>query len=175
LTVTDGGCSSTDQVIVSVTPTPIADAGPPVTICEGESTLLSASGGTQNNQYTWSTGQNGQNISVSPSSTTTYTVTVNINGCMDSDDVEVEVTPAPDVDAGSPVTICAGDDVTLMATGSGGTYQWSNGASGDEITVSPNVTTTYTVTLTNNGCQATDQIEVEVTNVTACFFRSNHL
>jgi len=167
LTVTDGGCSSTDQVVVNVNATPIADAGPPVTICEGESTSLSASGGTQNNQYTWSTGQNGPNISVSPSSTTTYTVTVTINGCSDSDDVEVIVEPAPTVDAGPSVTICPGESVTLTATGSGGTYQWSNGGSGDEITVSPNVTTTYTVTLTDNGCQATDQVEVEVTNVNA--------
>jgi subtilisin-like proprotein convertase family protein len=136
LTVTDSGCTSTDQVIVSVTLTPVADAGLPVTICEGESITLSASGGTQNNQYTWSTGQNGPNITVSPTSTTTYTVTVNINGCMDSDDVEVTVEPSPDVDAGLPVSICAGEDVTLTATGSGGTYQWSNGASGDEIIVS---------------------------------------
>lgn len=167
LTVTDGACSSTDQVVVTVNPNPIADAGPPQTICEGESTQLSATGGTNNNQYTWSTGQGGAVVTVSPTSTTTYTVTININGCIDTDDVEVTVGPAPDVDAGSTVTICQGEDVTLTATGSGGTYQWSTGASGDEITVSPLVTTIYTVTLTDNGCQATDQVEVEVNNVTA--------
>jgi hypothetical protein len=125
LTVTDGACSSTDQVVVTVNPNPIADAGLPQTICEGESTQLSATGGTNNNQYTWSTGQGGANISVSPTSTTTYTVTISINGCTDSDDVEVTVEPAPDVDAGPPVTICQGESVTLTATGSGGTYQWS--------------------------------------------------
>jgi len=167
LTVTDGACSSTDQVVVTVTPLPVAEAGPPQTICEGESASLQASGGTQNIQYTWSTGQNQQNITVSPASTTTYTVTVNINGCIDSDDVEVTVVPSPDVDAGQDVTICPGENITLTAIGSGGAYQWSNGASGDQTTVSPNVTTTYTVSLTDNGCQSTDQVVVEVVNISA--------
>ena len=119
LTVSEGSCSSTDQVIVTVVPEPIADAGPDIEICDGESTLLEASGGIQNNDYTWSTGQTGSDILVSPISTTIYTVTVDIDGCIDEDDVLVTVLDAPDVDAGPPEEICLGESVTLIATGSG--------------------------------------------------------
>ena len=167
LTVTDGGCSDTDQVVVTVTPTPNANAGADVAICEGGSATLTASGGTQNNHYLWSTGQTGSTIVVNPASTTTYTVTVTVNGCSDSDDVLVTVNEVPTVNAGPDVQICAGESTTLTASGSDGTYQWSTGQSGAQITVSPNTTTTYTVTATENGCTATDQVVVTVGEITA--------
>ncbi len=52
--------------------------------------------------------------------------------------------PIPVVTVESP-TICAGDSVTLIASGAS-TYRWSNGATGRSITVSPALTTTYGVT-----------------------------
>ncbi len=54
------------------------------------------------------------------------------------------IEPIPVVTVDSP-TICAGDSVTLIASGAS-TYRWSNGAAGSSITVSPGVTTTYSVT-----------------------------
>ena len=56
LTVTDGACSSTDQVVVTVNPIPNANAGVDQEICDGESTQLSATGGVNNNNYLWNTG-----------------------------------------------------------------------------------------------------------------------
>ncbi len=45
-------------------------------------------------------------------------------------------------------------------------YQWSNGDSGETITVCPTETTTYTVTITDaEGCVATDDVTVEVVDV----------
>lgn len=167
LTVTDSGCSDTDQVVVTVTPLPNADAGPSIAICDGQSTTLTASGGTLPNHYSWSTGQTGSSINVTPANTTTYTVTVTVNGCTDTDDVTVTVNEAPTVDAGPNVQICEGESTDLTATGSGGTYQWSTGQTGPVISVSPSVTTTYTVTATENGCTATDNVTVNVGNITA--------
>ncbi len=167
LTITDGGCTGTDQVVVTVSPMPVADAGLPVEICDDQSGTLTATGGTQNNQYAWSTGQNGATITVSPNTTTTYTVTVSINGCTDTDDVEVTVNPSPSVDAGPNVQICQGESADLSADGSGGTYLWNTGQSGPDITVSPVITTTYTVTVTDNGCTASDQVTVTVGNINA--------
>ncbi len=167
LTITDGGCTATDQVTVTVTPAPIVDAGLPETICAGETTTLTATGGTQNNQYFWSTGQNNQTIVVSPAVTTTYMVTVSINGCIGTDEVEITVEPLPIVDAGPTISICAGESATLTANGSGGTYVWSTGQTGDEIIVTPGITTTYTVTVTDNGCSSSDQVTVQVVDVTA--------
>ena len=62
------------------------------------------------------------------------------------------IPPPPTVTVNS-VSVCSGQSVTLTATPStaGGTYLWSNGATTPTITVTPNVTTSYSVTYTNNG------------------------
>ncbi len=49
-----------------------ASAGSDISICDGESTTLTASGGTT---YLWSNGETTASITVSPTETTTYTVT----------------------------------------------------------------------------------------------------
>ncbi|WP_299555829.1 sulfatase-like hydrolase/transferase [Seonamhaeicola sp.] len=158
VTVTTNGCSSNDDVIVTVNAIPVANAGADVTICEGDTTTLTASGG---DTYLWSTGATTASIDVSPTLTTTYTVTVTTNGCSANDDVEVTVNAAPTADAGPDVAICEGDTTTLTASG-GGTYLWSTGATTASINVSPGVTTTYTVTVTNNGCSSNDDVIVTV-------------
>jgi hypothetical protein len=66
----------------------------------------------------------------------------------------------------------AASQTTLTAMPSGGTmpysYAWSNGATTQSITVSPNATTTYTVTLTDAvGCTSTASTLVESVNI-AC-------
>jgi hypothetical protein len=153
--------SASDSVTVYVNPKPTADAGSNVSICEGDSTVLTASGG---DFYAWSTGETTQSISVSPNVTTSYTVTVTQNGCSDSDNVLVVVNPLPNANAGPDVTITNGNNTTLTATG-GGTYLWSTGETTQSITVSPNVTTTYSVIVTSIvGCQATDEVTVTVVN-----------
>lgn len=146
--VTQNGCSSNDSVDVIVNPTPIADAGVDVSICEGESTTLVASGG---DTYLWSTGATTASINVSPGSTTTYSVTATSNGCSSNDSVDVTVNAIPTANAGADVTICDGDSTTLTATG-GDAYLWSTGATTESINVSPTSTTTYSVTATQNGC-----------------------
>jgi gliding motility-associated-like protein len=160
VTATNNGCTGTATVPVNVDPslTATATAGP-MTICEGQSSTLSATGG---GTYAWSTGQSGSPIMVSPSGTTTYTVTVTNNGCTGTADVTVNVTPPPSATAtANPPTICAGQAGTLTATG-GGTYLWSDGQIGASVTVMPSSTTSYTVTVTNNGCTATATVTVNV-------------
>ncbi|MBK8615139.1 MAG: gliding motility-associated C-terminal domain-containing protein [Flavobacteriales bacterium] len=68
-------------------------AGPDVTLGEGGSAQLQATGGTT---YTWTptSGLSGSNIPdpiAQPEETTTYTVTTQLNGCTYSDQVIVEV------------------------------------------------------------------------------------
>jgi len=95
VTVTDNnGCTESYSAPVIMNPLPLADAGPDVTITQGNSTNLtaSASGGTPSYSFTWSTGGQTAQINVYPSASTTYTVTVtDINGCSDSDEVYVQV------------------------------------------------------------------------------------
>lgn len=64
--------------------------------------------------------------------------------------------------------ICQGASATLNATG-GQTYAWNTGATTANITVSPTVNTTYTVTVTDaNGCTDAEQTLIQVVECLAC-------
>lgn len=138
VTVSDTyGCKASDDILISVNPTPIADAGPDVTICAGQSTTLAASGGaTTTCYYFWNpgTGTSQQNIIVNPISTTIYTVTV-VNmyggvGCQSSDQVTVTVIPTPESNFAitnycqTQVTF---DDLSISNDPSNLTYTWDFG------------------------------------------------
>ena len=103
-----------------------------------------------------------QTIVVTPSATTAYTVTVmDASGCSDTDEVVVFVDDIS-ADAGIDQSICGDESVTLTASG-GVSYQWSNGETSQSITVSPDETTNYTVTVVGiNGCSDTDEVMVTV-------------
>lgn len=86
-----------------------------------------------------------------------------------------------EVDAGGNVSVCAGSTVslggnpTIVAAGNGASVTWDNGlGNGLNPTVSPNSTTTYIVTLTDNdGCQTTDEVTVSVFNPPVADFSFN--
>ncbi len=96
---------------------------------------------------------------------TSYTVIgTDINGCQNSDQVNVTVNALPTIGAGSDITVCQNDPVSLSGSG-GVTYTWDNGVS-DGISFVPAITNTYTVIGTDaNGCQNSDQVDVNVNNL----------
>lgn len=144
----------------------VANAGPDVDLCEGDSTVLTATGGTS---YVWNTGETTASITVSPNVTTTYTVTVSDGTGTATDSVTVTVNALPIANAGADVTIDQGNATTLTATG-GGTYLWSTGATTASITVSPTSTTIYTVTVSQNGCSTVDDVQVTVNATGGCTY-----
>jgi len=169
-TVTDNnGCKGRSDVAVTVNGLPIVEAGEDRVICQGKSATLvaSASGGTPAYTFTWSDGFVGAQNTVLPVATTIYYVTVtDASNCIGVDSVTVVVNPNPTASAGSDQEICNGETAILVASATGGTggytYQWSNGVSGSGNPVAPEVTTTYSVTVTDSkGC--TDIAAVTVT------------
>ncbi|MFL5762847.1 MAG: gliding motility-associated C-terminal domain-containing protein [Bacteroidia bacterium] len=83
------GCMDTTSVSIAATMGPNANAGPDVTIINGTSAMLTATGG---GTYLWSTGETTNTIYVSPSEQTVYCVTVTDNGgCNDTACVKVSV------------------------------------------------------------------------------------
>jgi hypothetical protein len=75
----------------------VSIANQPSPICSGETTTLSAVGGSE---YTWSPNiglsvTTGSSVEASPLTSTTYQVTSEINGCLSSASVEVVVKPTP--------------------------------------------------------------------------------
>ncbi|WP_312076582.1 choice-of-anchor L domain-containing protein [Chryseobacterium sp.] len=161
-------CTFSANVTVTsntVAPTTTVTATVPQ-ICPGESVTLTASGGAT---YNW-TGLSGtgNTQTVSPTVTTSYTVTaVGANGCVSTQPatITIIVGPPTPVIAASKSKICAGESVTLTASG-GVTYNWGTlPGNGNTQVVSPTTTTTYQViALGGNGCTtnipATVTIEV---------------
>jgi len=179
VTVTDSsGCADTAVAIITEPPLLTVLLSSPSIICIGQSTTITTTvtGGTSPYIYSWNTGATTNSITVNPTSTTSYTVTVtDANGCITGPISEtVTVNPALTVTTLPAKSACMGDSVTLGATATGGdgtyTYTWSPGAqTGASITVSPTVTTTYTVMLTD-GCgspaaSATETVTINPTPV----------
>ncbi|WP_299362287.1 Ig-like domain-containing protein [Winogradskyella sp.] len=159
VTSSNGNCEDQEQVTVTIIPEVIANAGEDVTICNGETVILSASGGFT---YFWNTGETTAEILVSPSVTTTYSVTVEDDyGYTDTDSVTVNVTQMPLLTLTDDVMIVEGGSIDLVVSGAE-TYLWSTGETSSSITVNPIVTTTYTVTGTNGNCSVQAQVTVTV-------------
>src|SRR5690606_28487580 len=103
-----------------------------ITVCSGSSPTLSATG--PGGLYQWFAAPTGGNpIITSPDFTTppltssaTYYVQTNISGCI-SERVPVRITvnPIPPLPEVEPQTICAGNTVTLTASGpAGSSFTW---------------------------------------------------
>ncbi|MCO5261327.1 MAG: choice-of-anchor L domain-containing protein [Lentimicrobium sp.] len=177
LTVTNasGQCASTDQVIVTVNPSPVITVNPAeIEVCRGTEVTITASGAAS---YVWNPGgATSVSITVNPVSNTSYTVTgTAANGCTGtaSSLVIVKATPG-NVNAGADASIglCETHQLQGSATGSGTLlYTWtpSTGLSNANIanpvfTPSTSGTYTFTLTVTNqaSGCSVSDEMSIEV-------------
>jgi len=125
----------------------------PIVIGQGDSSFCNqvpvlvahASGGVPSYGYSWQPGNGGAaTYTVGPlTQTTVFTLTVN-DACNMATIKTFSVNVTPTVSVAS-VSICAGEAVALNATGAS-SYTWSTGATTNPVTVSPPVTTNYTVT-----------------------------
>lgn len=90
---TMNGCSSIDTILIQVRPIPNVFAGNDLTICEGETVLLTGSGGTT---YNWSNPVTNGVAFLPPVGTNYYSVTSsNSYGCFDSDTIQIIVKANP--------------------------------------------------------------------------------
>lgn len=191
----------TDAVLVNVKPTPIANITTQDTlICQGDAKQLIATysfttaAGTPI-IYQWTPNVNISdpyisNPVVTPTQTTVYTVEISVaGGCSTTDAVKVEVVPQIVADITADKNpICGGETTMLHAATSGGnggtpTYSWypASGltdSTSQSISVSPDVTTTYYLTISESVCSGTDSLQLVInpqptadvyaTNLTGC-------
>ena len=152
------GCFNTDQMLVTVNPLPVIDAGIDQTICINDAVTLSGSGAAT---YVWDNSVT-DGITFNPTVTAIYTVSgTDANGCVNTDQVLVIVNPLPVVNAGIDQTICINDPVSLSGSGAV-SYVWDNSVV-DGTAFNPTSTITYKVTGTDaNGCVNTDLVTVIV-------------
>ena len=170
----NGSCpsasASTPVTVVATPATPSASSNP--IVCDG-GTLNLTTPTVASATYDWA-GPNGytsssQNPTITPVNTAdagNYTVSVTVNGCTSAlGTTAVTITPLPAVSIvnGASTAICINDSVTLTASGAT-SYVWNTTETSASITVQPTVQTIYTVTGTENGCDNTDQITVNINN-----------
>jgi gliding motility-associated-like protein len=158
-----GVCNAALTTSFVVVSNPVISISPPSSnICVGDSQPLSLSGASS---YTWLSVVPDLSI-VSPTSaivnpviTSFYPVFGSSQGCYsDVRNAVVLVSPIPSVSiAQAFYTVCAGEQLTLMATGNGLTYNWLPSSSvllngGSSAIVKPQVTTIFTVISSFNSC-----------------------
>ncbi|MBK7213043.1 MAG: hypothetical protein IPH88_07045 [Bacteroidales bacterium] len=162
--VSNNGCVGNVFKPVTISPSPIANAGNDKTIPFGLSTSLtgSASGGSGSFSYHWEpvallVDPNVANPTTAIlNETTDFTLTVTDleNGCQHSDIITVTIIGGPlgaQLSA-SPLAVCLGSSTIINAQVGGGSgtylYSWTSEPAGftstlEDITVQPYVTTTY--------------------------------
>ena len=163
VTVVDSnGCINKDSVTITINPLPNANAGSDVTLCPGESTMLTASGGVT---YSWSpsAGLNDTTsnpVYANPAFTTDYIVTVtDVNGCRNKDTVTVIRLDSTTATTSSTPTSCSANNGSGTVTPDGVnapyTYSWFPGG-GTTATVSDLAAGIYICTVTDAGGYAYD-------------------
>jgi hypothetical protein len=181
--ISDANCagSSTGSAAISITPAAMANAGPDQAMCPaGATTTFTLAGSAANGTAAWSvvsgpvsvTNPGALNSTVVFTGTGTATLRSTVtNDCgAATDDVVLTVSANPSAVITGPAEICDGVSATLDAGAGYSSYLWSNGATTQTITVSPNATTTYSVTVTSAaGCSgsATKTITVNPRPVVA--------
>lgn len=163
--VTQTGCTGTDQVVVTVIAPTAANAGTDQGMCLN-ATAINLTGTPSGGTWTGSTLVTSSGL-FTPSAVGTYTLTYTFGtgSCAATDQKIVTVHALPTVLVNDP-TICAGTQTTLTAAGSGGlspyTYAWTPSAglsatTGASVTTSPASASNITVTVSDaNSCTATD-------------------
>jgi len=100
----DCDITSSNSLDFVVHENPTADITGIFDICEGQTTALTATGGST---YLWSTNETTASITISPSADSDYTVTVtDMNLCTDETTVTVIVSDLPGINNPSPLTYC---------------------------------------------------------------------
>lgn len=169
---TSDGCVDVDEVEVAVHGTTLQStlSVSDTVICKGESVAMKLSVAGGSGQYTINWQINGVSqppidtqFTVTPTSPTLYLVTVSDGVNTQTHSVFIQVNNTPVANAGADILLPFGNNASLNATG-GGQYLWSTGETTANISVSPTLTTTYSVTVSNaEGCTDSDEITVTIT------------
>ncbi len=160
LTVTENGCTSTPTTVVIFNPTPLTlSTVIDDTKCFGDSSgaiNLTVTGATPPYTYIWNNGSTSEDIQNIPAGNYSVSVT-DSKGCTKIIGATVNQPPLLVTSITPNQYICIGQPAYLNITAVGGTspyhYYWDGQISSSSIVVYPEVTTTYTASVTDaNGC-----------------------
>jgi gliding motility-associated-like protein len=157
LIVGDGFCEAKDSAHYYLHFLPQVDLGNDTNFCRGENVLLDAAQPAGVNVL-WNTSQATNQITVNQVGL--CWANVSDQYCSIRDSIIIGQYPILDVDLGEDIKTCEGKLTTLTPTSSEpvSNFEWDNGITDSEITVSKSGT--YAVTINNGTCSASDEINV---------------
>lgn len=137
-------------------PAPVFNLGNDTTLCDAASITLNAGSGFTS--YAWNTGETSQTLLVTTPGV--YSVTaVHSSGCTRTD--AISIAAQNHANLGNDVSGCPGTSHVLNP-GTFDSYLWTGGSTAPTLSVSPSSTTTYSVTVSDDGCISSDIITVNV-------------
>jgi gliding motility-associated-like protein len=163
-------CQGTDNIVITIVPSPVVALGNDITLCDTDPLpLLDA--GNPGATYQWFdngvaiTGATNQTFQ--PTVPGTYSVTVSVGtSCSGTDDITITANPSLVIALGADQTICSSGQPPLLDSGvPGGTYSWTlNGSPvGNTQTLQTTGPGVYSVTVTSvSGCTGTDDFVLNV-------------
>lgn len=135
-------CNHPVSKTITITPVPIPTVtANSATVCSGQNAVLVANGA---DTYLWSTNVANDTLVVNTTITTNYTVVGAVGTCTSMAVSTVSVMGQNLAITGNTI-ICDGSG-TILTANNGGSYTWNTGANTATISVTPSVTTEYTVT-----------------------------
>lgn len=153
VTTTLQGCEDSDTVTVDYID-PQIDLGDDLSMCEGDAASFFFDESLGN--YTWHDASTDAEYTATV--TETVSVELEVQGCIASDQIEVVVNSIPDFDLGGQIVLCQDETATLSTGLTSGTHTWQDSSNGFDLEVSTGGT--YSVTVEENGCSATDSVSV---------------
>jgi uncharacterized repeat protein (TIGR03803 family) len=154
--VAANGCSKVTSFAINALPLPTVSISNGI-ICPGNSFVLSPTGALS---YTYSSGS----ATVFAASTSSYSVIgSDANGCVSANPAiaTVSVVNTLTVTVSGNTTICEGESTNLIANGAS-TYTWSTGAISNTISLTPSVTTNYSVVGSSGSCSDSTDVTITV-------------
>lgn len=151
-------CVYSDEVSVTLTPSPNFNLGPDLELCDGESALLNPN--YPDGDFEWQDGSNTNTYLVEEAGT--YSLTISQGNCTGSDEVTVTYTPVPVFDLGPDLLHCFNEDHLIeVNTGfDNAEVSWNTGATGESI--APNTSGFYQATANLNDCIYSDGLNLEI-------------
>jgi N-acetylneuraminic acid mutarotase len=145
------------SINITVLPLPILSISGPSSVCPLQQTTLTASGAQT---YTWSNAATANTISFSTPTPLGFTINATgANNCLNTASYSLGIFNLPNITAGSAKSPICRDETVVLTAGGGDSYIWNGTTNSPTISVSPTVSTTYSVFGTDsNGCSNSSTI-----------------
>lgn len=160
--ITSQGCSARDSILLTFQDNPTIEFGDEIFGCEGDVVTLSSP--VVADSYEWSDGDIDADFSTSTSGA--YYLDATFGTCVVRENFEVILNTFPVIQSlGNDENLCEGEALVLNAITDIGTITWQDGSTTSNFNV--NTAGMYWYVADNNGCTASDSMEVTYTNYPA--------